>query len=76
MPRLDLKKKYQGSSDGAIDLLDKMLHFNPYFRVKVDEALDHPFFKSIRSASKEQTAPGEVSIPFENEEISVQMLRE
>ena len=76
IPRLDLSKKYPGASSSAIDLLDKMLQFNPYFRVKVDEALEHPYFKNIRNASKEQTAPAHVSIPFENEELSQEMLRE
>lgn len=53
IPRLDLNKKYPGSSDNSIDLLDKMLQFNPYFRIKVDEALEHPYFKNIRNVEKE-----------------------
>ncbi len=76
IPRLDLSKKYPGSSTSSIDLLDKMLQFNPYFRIKTDEALEHPYFKHIRSASKEQIAPSEVSIPFENEKLCTEKLRE
>jgi hypothetical protein len=30
---------YPGAGEDAIDLLNKMLVFNPYFRVSVDEAL-------------------------------------
>lgn len=33
----------------AIDLLAKMLAFNPYFRMSVDEALSHPFFADVRN---------------------------
>jgi serine/threonine protein kinase len=34
----------QGADDVAIDLLEKMLQFNPDKRISVDEALRHPFF--------------------------------
>lgn len=43
-PKEDLSKKYPGAGNHAIDLLNKMLLFNPYFRITIDEALDHPFF--------------------------------
>ena len=42
--RVDLARKYPGATPEAIDLLNKMLQFNPYLRTNVDDALEHPFF--------------------------------
>jgi serine/threonine protein kinase len=46
--RVDLKTKYAGACEEAIDLLNKMLQFNPYFRISIDDALAHPVFKKVR----------------------------
>lgn len=46
-------KLYPGAGEDALDLLNKILVFNPYFRISVDEALAHPFFKKIRKSEKE-----------------------
>jgi serine/threonine protein kinase len=51
--RSELKTVYPGAGEEAIDLLNKILVFNPYFRVNLDECLEHPFFKKIRKAEKE-----------------------
>lgn len=32
-PRVDLKKMYPGATEEAIDFLDKILVFNPYYRI-------------------------------------------
>lgn len=36
-PGVSLEEKYPNSSPEAIDLLQKMLSFNPFFRITVDE---------------------------------------
>lgn len=41
--REDLGNRYKGATVEALDLLNKMLQFNPFFRISVDEALEHPF---------------------------------
>lgn len=51
--RTDLNKIYPGAGEEAIDLLHKILVFNPYFRISLDDCLEHPFFKNIRKAEKE-----------------------
>jgi len=40
----------------AVDLLNKMLQFNPYFRITVDDALEHELFRKVRKSGKEETA--------------------
>lgn len=52
-PKSDLNKLYPGAGEEAIDLLNRILVFNPYFRLSVDEALAHPFFKKCRKPEKE-----------------------
>ena len=54
--RVNLATVYPGAGEEAIDLLHKILVFNPYFRLSVEECLDHSFFKKCRKPEKEQTA--------------------
>jgi mitogen-activated protein kinase 1/3 len=42
--RVDLSKKYPGAPPEAIDFLNKILIFNPYFRMSLDSALEHKLF--------------------------------
>lgn len=37
MERVDMHDIYKGGGDEALDLLDKFLQFNPYFRITIDE---------------------------------------
>jgi len=41
---MDLAQRYPAAGEEAIDLLGKMLLFNPYFRITVEDAIEHPFF--------------------------------
>lgn len=41
--RVDWWAKFPSSSWASCDLLDRILTFNPTKRIKVDEALNHPF---------------------------------
>jgi len=43
-----------------------MLQINPYFRISVEDALNHPCFTKIRRESKEVVAENPVSIDFED----------
>jgi hypothetical protein len=36
LPRADLQAKYPGSPPEAIDFLEKILVFNPYFRISLE----------------------------------------
>lgn len=47
-PRISFATLYPFASADAIDLLDRMLVFDPEKRLTVDEALDHPYFDSVR----------------------------
>ena len=74
--RLDLSNLYPGAGTDAIDLLSKILVFNPYFRLSVDEALNHPFFKKVKKIEKEVSAAAEIQIEFEKDNLDRKRLRQ
>ena len=67
---------YPGSGLDALDLLNKMLVFNPYFRVSVDEALNHPFFRKVKKVEKEVLADNDIQIEFEKDVLDKKRLRQ
>lgn len=42
-----------------------MLQFNPYFRITIDEALNHPLFTKIRKEQKEMKSNVKINIEFD-----------
>jgi len=74
--RVDLAKKYPGATEEAVDLLNKMLQFNPYLRISIDEALAHPFFTKVKKPSKEKNAEKQITLDFENETLDRDRLRQ
>ena len=52
-----------------------MLVFNPYFRLSVDEALAHYFFKKVRKPEKEVSSDKEIQIEFEKDHLDKKRLR-
>ena len=73
--KTDFNTLYPGAGEDAINLLSGILIFNPYFRITVDEALAHPFFKKIRKLDKEVTADRQIDIEFEKETLDKKKLR-
>jgi mitogen-activated protein kinase 1/3 len=58
--KTDLSTLYPGAGEEALDFLGKILVFNPYFRLSVDEALAHPFFKKVKKPEKEISSKVEI----------------
>ncbi|KAF7457131.1 putative cell-cycle-associated protein kinase MAPK [Cryptosporidium felis] len=63
---IDLQSRFPGASSQSIDLLRKMLVFNPKKRITVDEALNHPLFKNIRNETVEAISHEKVTLPFDD----------
>eukprot|EP01016_Furgasonia_blochmanni_P056182 TRINITY_DN952_c0_g1_i24.p1 TRINITY_DN952_c0_g1~~TRINITY_DN952_c0_g1_i24.p1 ORF type:complete len:345 (+),score=47.21 TRINITY_DN952_c0_g1_i24:785-1819(+) len=72
----DLRKLFPEGSDHALDLLKKLLVFNPNKRLTVEQALDHPFFESIRDKEYEVVANKKFDFDFDKEEYSLEELRQ
>lgn len=73
-----LEKMYPAADPAAIDLLKKMLYFNPKRRVNAAEALEHDFFKGVRRRELERTANGPLEGPdfLEADSIDLQLLKQ
>jgi hypothetical protein len=72
-----LQAKYPGSPPEAIDFLEKILVFNPYFRTSLGDCLEHPLFKNVRKEKQYETIKGKpVVLDFEKEELTKDRMRE
>jgi mitogen-activated protein kinase 1/3 len=75
-PKMNLKQKFPGSPEDALDLLDKILQFDPKKRMTINEALEHSFFNNVRSSSKEVVSNINFSFEFEEDEnLTIEKLK-
>jgi len=77
--KVNFKEKYPAAGNIAIDLLDKLLVFNPSKRLSVDQCLKHPYLAEVRDKSKEIVADSTLTFDFEFESeanLTEQRLRE
>ncbi|EFC41587.1 predicted protein [Naegleria gruberi] len=59
-----------------LDLLSKMLQFNPSKRISAEEALAHPYFASLHDLKDEPASNISFQFKFENVDITEQELRD
>ena len=75
--RFNFPTLYPAAGEHALNLLNKTLVFNPYFRITIDECLEHPYFAKIRRKEKETVSEAPVILDFEKEgELEEDRLRE
>jgi mitogen-activated protein kinase 1/3 len=64
-PVVPWQRLYPKADIKALDILDKMLTFNPYKRISIEEALAHPFLEQYYDPDDEPVA--EKPFTFETE---------
>ncbi|CAL5187509.1 unnamed protein product [Lathyrus oleraceus] len=72
----DLSAKCPRMSAEPLDLLEKMLIFDPDKRITVDEALCHPYLSSLHDINDEPVTPMPFSFDFEQPSCTVEHIKE
>ncbi|GMN31955.1 hypothetical protein TIFTF001_003472 [Ficus carica] len=68
--------RFPNMSPGAVDLLEKMLVFDPNKRITVEEALCHPYLSSLHDINDEPVCPRPFSFDFEHPSCSEEHIKE
>lgn len=65
MPKKPFPRLFPNANPDALDLLDKMLAFDPSSRISVEQALEHPYLHIWHDASDEPDCPTTFNFDFE-----------
>ena len=57
MPKVPFHRIYPNASQHALDLLERMLDFDPTKRITVEKALEHPYLANYHEPEDEPTCP-------------------
>ncbi|KAH7286192.1 hypothetical protein KP509_33G062300 [Ceratopteris richardii] len=74
--RQPLDQKYPHINAEAIDLVDKMLVFDPAKRITVEAALSHPYLASLHDINDEPSCNEPFSFDFEQHSITEDHIKE
>ncbi|KAL3154564.1 hypothetical protein ABBQ32_014021 [Trebouxia sp. C0010 RCD-2024] len=67
-----LRDMFPDAPDEALDLMQKLLQFNPQKRLTAEEALRHPYVAHFHNPEDEPVAAGPITIPVDdNKKISM-----
>lgn len=75
-PRQRFSARFPNMSIGAVDLLEKMLVFDPSRRITVDEALCHPYLASLHEINEEPVCPSPFNFDFEHPSLTEDDIKE
>ncbi|KFA61412.1 hypothetical protein S40285_03589 [Stachybotrys chlorohalonatus IBT 40285] len=65
MPKKSFPSLFPNANPDALDLLDRMLAFDPSSRISVEQALEHPYLHIWHDASDEPDCPTTFNFDFE-----------
>ncbi|KAF4392912.1 hypothetical protein G4B88_011907 [Cannabis sativa] len=75
-PKQQFSLKFPNMSAGAVDLLEKMLIFDPNRRITVDEALCHPYLAPLHDINEEPVCPMPFNFDFEQPSFTEENIKE
>ena len=68
--KIPFQQIFKNANPLALDLLEKMLCFNPQKRINIQQCLEHPYFKEIRDKNLETTALHNFDWSFDKIELN------
>eukprot|EP00850_Spirogloea_muscicola_P012422 SM000080S22937 [mRNA] locus=s80:240271:241973:- [translate_table: standard] len=75
-PPVPLSRRYTRANPQALDLIEKMLVFDPRKRITVQAALEHPYLAMLHDPAVEPVAPAPFDFDFEDEDLREDALRD
>ncbi|XP_010260161.1 PREDICTED: mitogen-activated protein kinase 3-like [Nelumbo nucifera] len=75
-PRQPFSKMFPHVHPDAIDLIERMLTFNPTKRITVEEALAHPYLARLHDIADEPVCPEPFSFEFEKQALVEEQMKE
>jgi len=75
-PRKSFAALYPRGNAQAVDLLEKMMVFDPSKRISVEDALKHPYLASLSNPDDEPVCTRNFAFEHEARDLSKQMLQE
>ena len=73
--RIVLGKYFPHANPLALDLIDRMLQFNPHKRISVEQALEHPYFSGLHDPNDEPMCPGQFYFPLEEGHLTGEQIK-
>ena len=74
IPKKDFNKILKGANPNAIDLVEKMLVFNPEKRYSIEQCLNHPYLKAMREGMEDPVFHGKVNLDFDDKKVTLSEL--
>ena len=74
IPKKDFKKILKAANPNAVDLVEKMLVFNPEKRYSIEQCLNHPYLKSMREDMEDPIFNGKLNLDFDEKNITLSQL--
>ncbi|KAL6569549.1 Mitogen-activated protein kinase 11 [Orobanche minor] len=75
-PRQHFASRFPDTSAAALDLLEKMLVFDPSRRITVVEALSHPYLAALHDINEEPVCPRPFVFDFEQPSFTEENIKE
>ena len=74
IPKKNFNKILKCENPDAVDLVEKMLVFNPEKRYSIEQCLNHPYLKTMREGMEDPVFNGKVNLDFDDKNVTLSEL--
>lgn len=73
---MDFKTMFPDANEQALDLMSKMLKFDPKDRIDVNAALEHPWLSQLHDCTAEPVHSQHIVFGFEDDNLTGEQVRQ